>query len=288
MFSTGTKISRAGGWGTKRLRPAPLAPRLSPSRPAPLAYRERMDDTGDVPEPDVGEEVTRLDPRIRVLPEPTEVFAPDDAWLATLLHPLVSVDLSALDPTWAGWVHLVSPVEPEEGYLGEGSEHAHDAHASTNWISLRLTDAGQYRFEGQREFFLREAGEGAAEEWADLYEEAEHEYQGTRDRWAATGQLTFGDEQDRSRPRPGWGTDIALLDQLGGEAEFGNWANVSPPPGFVLDVSGPAPSLRTRDGAPLRFIAGTAGYPWRDRGADMILAFYEPVSRTVLLTFDWG
>lgn len=91
-------------------------------------------------------------------------------------------------------------------------------------------------------------------------------------------------------PRPAarrLGTDLALVDQLGGDAGFGNWAEFPPPAAFRLDTDGASPVLTLADGRPFRFVAATAGYPWRDSGADAILLFVEPETRTAVLTFDW-
>jgi len=35
-------------------------------------------------------------------------------------------------------------------------------------------------------------------------------------------------------------------------------------------------------------VGSTAGYPWRSQGADAILLFFEPETRTAVLTFDWS
>ncbi|WAC68222.1 hypothetical protein [Microbacterium sp. SL75] len=42
------------------------------------------------------------------------------------------------------------------------------------------------------------------------------------------------------------------------------------------------------DGRPFQFIAATSGYPWRWHGADAILLFFEPETRTAVLTFDFS
>ena len=71
-----------------------------------------------------------------MLPDPATVF--EEPWLARVLHPLVSIKLSALDASWAGRVHLLSPVEPEDGLLGERTTKDHDDFATENWISFHL------------------------------------------------------------------------------------------------------------------------------------------------------
>lgn len=226
-----------------------------------------------------------------MLPDPATVF--EEPWLARVLHPLVSIKLSALDASWAGRVHLLSPVEPEDGLLGERTTKDHDDFATENWISFHLDDESRYRFLGQRRFFEIEALEASesldAAALVSLYGRAEAEFSGTRARWERLGALVWGDRDDPTRQREGWGTDLALVDQLGGESGYGNWTAYPPPKAFVLDESDEAsPVLRLADGRPFTFVAATSGYPWRESGADAILLFFEPETRTVALTFDWS
>lgn len=242
---------------------------------------------------DGGERIGGPDGRVTVLPDAADVFVADQPWLARLLHPLVSIDLGAFDETWPGRVHLLSPVEPEDGLLGEATVEHHDDHANENWLSFRVEDDGRYRFLGSRRYFELEDLEASGappRELAnrrELYAAADAEFEGTRTRYARVGALVWGDERDPTRQRAGWGTDIALVDQLGGEPGYGNWV-ATPPSAFTIDRSDPvAPVLRLADGRPFTFVAATSGYPWRHSGADAILLFFEPETRTAVLTFDW-
>jgi hypothetical protein len=263
----GTATDFEAEWG--------IGPSVAADPGPDVANRESADD------PDGGERITSPDDRITVLPEPADVFVADQDWLAPLLHPLVSIDLSAVDPDWSGRVHLLSPVEPEDGLLGETTTAHHDDHTGENWLSFRVEDDGRYRFLGDRRFF-------SVDDHADLYTQAAAEFAGTKVRYARAGALVWGDEIDPAQQRDGWGTDIALVDQFGGDPGYGNWV-ATPPAAFTLDQTGPAtPVLRLADGRPFTFIAATAGYPWRHSGADGILLFFEPETRTAVLTFDWS
>lgn len=229
-------------------------------------------------EPDHGERITAADARITVLPDVADVFVAEQGWLGEALHPLLSIDLSTFG--WPGRVHLLSPVEPDDGLLGDTTTAHHDAHTGENWISFHVEDDGRYRFLGNREYF-------AVADNADLYAQAAAEFAGTKVRYARVGALVWGDENDPAEQRDGWGTDIALVDQFGGDPGYGNWV-ATPPAAFTLDQTGPVtPVLRLADGRPFTFIAATAGYPWRHHGADGILLFFEPETRTAVLTFDW-
>ncbi|MFD5226222.1 hypothetical protein ACFWHT_11435 [Microbacterium sp. NPDC058342] len=259
--------------------PAP-APHLSPASP--------WTDRGLVE----SEEVSAPDPRVHVLPDPSDVFAADQPWLARVLHPLLSIELGAIDPAWTGRVHLLSPVEPGEGLLGQETDAHHDEHAGENWITFRLGDDDRYTFLGHPRFFRIEdaeaSGEALSQELRQLYAEAESDIAGARTRWERLGALVWGTEEDPSVQREGWGADLPLVDALGGEPGYGNWASFPPPPSVRLDESDTvSPVLRLSDGRPFTFVAATAGYPWRRQGADAILLFFEPRTRTVALTFDW-
>ncbi|WP_139177780.1 hypothetical protein [Ruania alba] len=70
--------------------------------PGPDVHRRHGDEQHR--EPEAGERIERKDERITLLPDPEDVFAADQRWLGRVLHPLVSIDLSAIDPAWSGRV----------------------------------------------------------------------------------------------------------------------------------------------------------------------------------------
>jgi hypothetical protein len=234
---------------------------------------------------EVGDEhIVGADPRVTVLSDAATVFAEDQQWLGRVVHPLVSIELSAVNPQWHGRVHLLSPVEPtEEGYLGDATLTQHNAHTAPNWIAFHLDDDDRYHFLGERRYFAIEDGEaGGTQDTANLvaqYAEAERQLADTKTRWAQTGSI---------REREEW--DEAVLIELGGNIGYGNWADYPPPPpAYVLDSTDPdIPVLRLADGRPCTFIGWSSGYPWREDGADAILLFFEPETRTAILTFDWS
>lgn len=236
---------------------------------------------------DEGREVVEPDTSLVIFPEPTEVFVADQQWLAELLHPLVSVDLAAINPEWSGSAHFLSPVEPESGLLGEDSPEHASGFARENWLTFRLEN-GRYRYLGERELFQRENPTAPQGGLAEHYERAEAEFAAAKRRWDRIGHLTWGDKDDLERVRPGWEGPTSIIDQLGGEPGYGNWASFPPPAALRLDETDEiSPTLRLADGRPFSFIGATAGYPWRDSGADAILVFFEPVTQTTAMTFDW-
>ncbi len=77
-----------------------------------------------------------------------------------------------------------------------------------------------------------------------------------------------------------------LLSQLGGGACDGNWCVSSA--GVPLNTSDAENCFPVdAEGRPFRFIASVPGWHYLKEGADLILLFYEPTTKVVLLTFDY-
>lgn len=229
---------------------------------------------------DRGERLTVADARLTVFPDPRDVFVGDQQQLSEHLHPLVSIDLGAVDRSWHGPVHLLSPVDD----LSEPADGS-DQDSAANWLLFRVEDDGRYRLRGNRDLLDDGPARAAA---SPVHADAHAQLAGSRARWERYGALVWGDTDDPTRRRDGWGTDIAVVDQLGGDPGHGNWTAFAPPAPLALDTAGAVPVLRLDDGRPFTFVAATAGYPWRPDGADAILLFFEPHTRTAALTFDWG
>lgn len=247
----------------------------------------------------VFEDVDQAQPWLVPFPEPDRVFADPVDRYARLLSPLVSIDLSVVDPAWRGWAHLVSPVEPADGYLGDGTERHHSYYARPNWIGFRLDDDDRYHLLGDWRFFLMENlvdGElmldpdedprirriRGDDGLADWYQTQHDSYAERKALFAQHGRLLV----------PGDANSRAFVDRVGGPA-YG-WANWVDPEAFPLDIrdvgddEGLVINPLAENGDPFHFVAGVAGWRYRESGADWILMFYEPASRTVLFTFDWG
>ncbi|MHC6177205.1 hypothetical protein [Glutamicibacter sp. X7] len=189
--------------------------------------------------------------------------------------------LNALQPGMPGVVHFLSPVADQLLFQPAAGEHGD--YMAENWLIFQADHQGRYRY----------LGDPDASKLGDLSsgerERAQTELAGAKTRWERYGRLLWGDANDPAKPREGWNDDIAFIDQLGGEPGYGNWTGYPPPRALSLDTEDPvSPVLATAAGKPLRFIGATAGYPWRDAGADAILLFVEPESGLVALTFDWS
>lgn len=224
-------------------------------------------------------------PFLRPFPTAETVFVDPVARYERHLSPLVSIDLSAVDPGLSGWVHLVSPIEPEDGCLGDHGKEGWGRYLQPNWIAFRLTHDHRYELLGDFRFFgIENIGgtllyPGAQEGLTDWYEKQHASFAATRAAFKETGQVIGFIGSRGQRP-------VAALEQLGGEAPVGNmiWQQM-PDSAFTYDDDDTAP--RTHDGRLYRFIASVPGWHYRASGADNILLYYDPVERTVLETFDY-
>ncbi|GAA2123613.1 hypothetical protein [Streptomyces synnematoformans] len=235
---------------------------------------------GPEPERNRGERIATVDERLTVFPHARDVFVTDQRHLAQCLHPLVSIELSAVDSSLRGCVHLLSPVAD----LSEEAEAGSDG-TTPNWLLFHVDENGLYRLRGNPDLLA----EDSITHSSPAHPEAQNQFDATRARWERYGVLVWGETDDPTRQREGWGTDIAVVDLLGGDPGGGNWTAFPPPAGLTLDTDNAVPLLRLDRGRrPFTFVAATAGYPWRPEGADAILLFFEPYTRTAALTYDWN
>ena len=237
---------------------------------------------------DEGDEETgvwTLQPGMTAFPEAANIFVADQPWLAEYLLPLLSIDLGVLKPDLAGTVvHLVNPIEPYEGCIGQGTEHFHNRFTGANWFALELTADNRYRFLGDEGYFRLSPKRDFELEPEDLPHAVEmrDSYAKARDYFRQHGRLAA--YFDSGMPQ-----EQAYLDHLGGEIWGGNWVDTEPiPEAFdIVDDWEQEKVTITRDGKPFFLVGDVAGYNWCAAGADSILLFYEPESRTALFTFDW-
>ena len=231
-------------------------------------------------------ELRTLLPGMTAFPEAADIFVADQPWLADHLLPLLSIDLGIFKPELAGTVvHMLCPIEPLEGWgcIGEGTEAFHNQFTGLNWFACELTADKRYRFLGEEGYFRLSSSRDALEpqELAHVQEMRES-YAKARAHHAQHGRLAsfFWD---------GGPTEWGYLDHLGGEIWDGNWVGTGPiPEAFAIEHDWEREKVTiTRDGKPFFLVGDVAAYNWCAAGADSILLFYEPESRTTLFTFDW-
>lgn len=211
------------------------------------------------------ENIKKLRPGLTPVPE--HVFVDDQPWLADHLFPLLSIDLGILRPELAGTVvHMLQPVGPIEGYIGDGTAEFHNEFAASNWFALRLTEDNRYRFLGQDGYF---------EPYDEKYGAAVKAHQAKVRAYAKEhGRLA-----DFPRHLKGKAAEQNWLDMLGGVFWAGNWTTEPPPPAFDFIYEEEDDRIEiTYQGKPFFPVACANGLT--------ILMFYESDSRTVLFTFD--
>ncbi len=225
-------------------------------------------------------EVKELLPGITPFPE--NIFTDDQPWLANHLLPLLSIDLGILRDELSGTVvHVICPVEPYDGYIGEGTTSFHNEFTSPNWFAFQLTDSNRYRFLGSERYFLTNKGEFDSKHEALMRESyaKSHDYFEKNGRLASYSMYGSGEAHENS-----W------LNNLGGDFENGNWIyGAEVPSAFRLTGKLVGEKIEiTYQGNSFFHVADVAGYNYCATGADSILVFYEPKSRIVLFTFDWS
>lgn len=236
-------------------------------------------------------DLTIPQPFMKPFPEPEEVFAGDYQRAAKLLAPCVSVDLHAIDPQLEGWIHLVTPIEPLDSYVGDGTEEYHNYYCRPNWIGFRLNDDNKYEFLADWRYFLAESDDPKVAHNPELIQyykdqaaahqalkQAFHEHHKLlRTKYSNPSEVIFDTEGE------------AFIDEFGGAAGAGNWAMEDEFPLEFEETDDDCFAYPlTEDGRRFRFIAGAPGYSYQYRGADFVLLFFDPETRIALFTFDWS
>jgi len=223
----------------------------------------------------VVEKLRAIEAHLRAFPDPATVFADPVERYARLLSPLMSVDLSAVNSSWSGWAPLVSPVEPPEGYLGDGTEEFHSYYARHNWVGFRLDDSSRLHLLGDWRYFLAESDDPEVRADQELVEHYRAEHEAYADRKRLFDQQ--GELSDL------WDDDLC---RVGGTVEYGwNWTSLDL---FPLNTDNDEDVYPVAEnGDRFYFVAHVPGWDFRKSGA-VTFMFYEPNSRTVLFTFDWS
>lgn len=231
---------------------------------------------------------------LRVLPDAADVFVDDQQWLAAHVHPLVSIDLARVNKRWSGWIHLLSPIEPDEVTIGWRTAEVAAAADPTgmlreNWMPFRV-EGDRMRFLGDERYFALSYDRDDAPMEGPAYdrlrafgEEQARSYDATR-RWFARNDTLVRLDR-RGVAAYGNTRPVPVLCQLGGAAGAGNWAMDDFPIELSRDESTATPMSPA--GRRFHFVAEVPGWHYRTAGADGILLFFEPVERLALLTVDY-
>ena len=182
-----------------------------------------------------------------------------------------------------------------------------------NVIAFRVEGDGRYRFLADTAYFrlaaleadpavagFPERGAPAREELREYhqarkryeelvelrahYDEQHATYEEARAHFAEHGMLCMVPLRERHEHYA-----VPVLDQLGGAAPDGNWVVTGP--STVEEQTAEHGTVTwpvDPQGRRFQHVASVAGYHYRHSGADAILLFFEPETRTALLTFDWS
>lgn len=237
--------------------------------------------------------ITTIQPYLTLLPENDAVFAPESSFLAKHLLPLVSIDLSVINPEWQGNIHLVNPIEPADSCIGDYTHEYHNEFAGENWFILQLNANNHYHWLGQQRYFILE-NENHHElcfGQTQPHSEAMHQdYLEVKARFKETGQIISTANLNFNHQYNTQNANI-LLNWIGGEFGFSNYVDTL---AQYFDVR--CVNRRTDDeevhiynqqGRRYYFIACASGWQYCISGADDILMFYQPETKRVLFPFDW-
>ncbi|AKK07146.1 hypothetical protein CMUST_14265 [Corynebacterium mustelae] len=252
-------------------------------------------------------EISSLEPFFTPFPEPSDVFAGNDADIARAaehLLPLLTIDLEAYDPEFAGLkVHMLSPIEPYEGLVGENTEDYHNYYLRENWFGFRLTEDNKYEFLGDWRYFEAENPESALmtgtmrDDFIKHRDELRESYAARKQYFEKYNQLVWVDTIEGIEKAHAEPNVLEYLESWKEPAVEDNWVGLATIPlkeePCVVTVEeeemeDTAYYPISEAGNQFYLIAETAGYNYAAHGADSILLFFEPKERLVLFTFDWS
>ncbi|WP_028453197.1 hypothetical protein [Chitinilyticum aquatile] len=228
-------------------------------------------------------------PFLRIYPPDEQVFAEPVARQRQHLMPLVSVDLSAVNPGWQGWLHVVNPYEPLDGQVGDQTGEYHGGYVQNNWLAFRVDDAQRYHWLGDWRYFLLECdlstgdtGQASLrnfqQQLAHHYAKTERGYQDRKAKYLAKGCL----------PCPWSDEPFPLVEQLGGTAAYDNWCCMGRREAVPVNIDDRDDVYpMTPDGERFQFVCSVDASHYGDYGT-LILLFYHPGLRIALQTFNWS
>ncbi len=241
------------------------------------------------------EDLNTLQPYLTIFPDAKDVFAEPVEKYAELINPYLSIDLSTVNPAWKGKIHLVSPVEPIDGMIGELTSNAHNDYLKMNWIAFKLNSDDRYELLGDFNYFAREnssvkkSNKNLQAELETHYADNKTGFAEARAKYAKYGAL-YGDQgKTLAEKQALWTEPYNYLDQLGGGACDSNWCSYCDDIDMNMDDEEDVYPI-SPSGNRFYFIACVPGYHYITKGysePDSIVLFYEPIERIAWITFDY-
>ncbi len=260
-----------------------------------------------------GIKVYGIEDGFRPFPEPAHVFANRVDEHSKYLLPAATIDLARVAPGQCGVVHLVVPIEPFDGRLGELTHQWHNEHCFEDWISFHM-EGDRCEFTADFRYFQRTmfeqhspadpAQQQEAMELKEHYHRTIAAFESRRDFFRQHGWLHRkpNDYQPDDPYMDWWRTP--LLDDLGGTSFDGNWSHNGwesslpinrypdsdrfPPwkdgdricqPGRVVP--------RANDGRDFLYIGSISMWNYIGDTNGAMLLFFDPVDQIATSVIDW-
>ena len=237
---------------------------------------------------------------IRAFPEADEVFASEVERHSEFLLPLATIDVDRFIPGESGVIHLLIPIEPLEGALGEETpEEFQTWCCAEDWLGYRMLDnkcelMADFRyFELERLRHEPPEDSDSHEELKEYYESARTAFEEHRQFFRKHGWLsahpsnpeTLDDDSDSRR---------SIIGEFGGISRDGNWScNGNGIPSrfsYFPDATehGEDAALpRTEDGRDFIFVGSVEVYYFLNDTNAYLMLFFDPVERIVLTVSGW-
>lgn len=246
--------------------------------------------------------INEVTPFIRPFPANEDVFFDHIDNHAEHLLPLVSVDLSAINSEWSGWIHFVSSIEPYDGVVGEYTGTFYNYYTRKNFFAFDIVD-GRYKFRGDFRYFYLENGanspvltESYKNHRFDLekhYKETRESYRKSKEEFQEYGAIFHPFAETDSQGKLKDKDHVSFVDNLNGKPWGSNWACEDFPMETEIALYDDEEGLEgeiafplTEDGRRFHYIGTVEGNYYY--GADTsVLLFYDPQERIALVTFDW-
>jgi len=221
-------------------------------------------------------------PGFLLYPEPADVFDQDMERHLKVMHPILSVPAARIDPAWEGVLHIVLPVEPYDGALGESSDEYYGPYCGLGWIRL-VRQGSHYRFLGDWRYF-------AIYRAPDEYDISSYAEQGQR---YLERKLAWAEHRSMGGYRSAFDET-----ELGGLPESGPWdfwlrtqedvAEWGDKPGQLMCEKETVDGVKmcyplNEQGQRYRLVGRLPGYCYIDFGADELVVFYDPATESILL-----
>jgi hypothetical protein len=242
----------------------------------------------------------------RPFPDAHDVFSADVENHTQYLLPLASVDLSHIAPDLIGTIHLIQPIEPFDGVVGQGSESHFNYLCRENWVGYQYsgdkcrlaTDFGFFQLAAlSADQKLTHRRKKQLQALTEHYSKVRKGFALRRVHFQEHGSLHHAWARKRNgvhNPK----NRVELVNQLGGPSYTGNWSeagNFSLTRGSVTDADGEEWTTavpKTEDGRDFLFIGHLSAFHYvGDDNCALgcnLLVFYDPLTKVALTTFDWS